>query len=134
VNTKRRQSVWSTYRSISELYYVDEVQRVIPILSHGIDKQHATRGEGKAHTIVCFTTPSMATQVAQRLGIAHFALFAIKKSAIPKHCIQWENSEACPTAALLYCFCHHIDKDAVELVDCFPTPSGAQASSGAQAY
>lgn len=117
----RRKSVWSTYRNISELYYVDDVEQVIPILSNGIDKEHALRGEGKSHTIVCFTKPSMATQVAQRLGIDHFALFTIKKSAIPKHCIQWEKPESCHTAALLYCFCKHIDKDAVELVDCYPS-------------
>lgn len=112
-------SAWSTYRSAAELYYVDEVEQVISVLSDGIAKENATHGEGKGHTIVCFTKQSMATAVARRLGIAHVALFSIKKNAIPKHCIQWEKPEACPTGALMYCFCDHIDKDAVELVDCF---------------
>ncbi len=63
----------------------------------------------------------MALAMAQRLGIAHFALFAIKKNAIPKHCIEWEKSATCAADAILYCFCDHIEKDAVELIDCFET-------------
>ena len=89
------------------------------MLSNGITKEHALHSDGKTRTIVCFTKPNMATAVAQRLGIAHFALFRVKKNAIPKHCIQWEAPAHCNSGALLYCFCDHIDKDAVELIDCF---------------
>lgn len=111
-------SAWSVYRTAQELYYVDDLAQVISVLSHGIAKQRATHGEGKVHTIVCFTKRSMAAAVAQRLGMVQFALFAIKKNAIPKHCIQWEKLETGNADALLYCFCDHIDKDAVELVHC----------------
>ena len=114
-------SAWSTYRSARELYYVDDIEQVVPILSTGIGQAGAVHGEGRVHTIICFTKRTMATAVAQRLGMANFALFAIKKNAIPKHCIQWERLENHDTGALLYCFCDHIEKDAVELVDCFQT-------------
>lgn len=114
-------SAWSTYRSTRELYYIDRVEQVVSILSTGITKKSTLCGEGKTHTIVCFTKRNMALAMAQRLGIAHFALFAIKKNAIPKHCIEWEKSATGQADAILYCFCDHIAKDAVELIDCFET-------------
>jgi hypothetical protein len=112
-------AAWRTYRNTEELYYIDDIEQVISVLSNGIAKEHATNSEGKTHTIVCFTKRAMAATVARRLGIAHFALFRVKKNAIPKHRIQWEAPERSNTGALLYCFCDHIDKDAVELIDCF---------------
>ena len=113
---------WQSYEQAKTLYHVAPWERALQISLGGI---RAPEGDDEP-AIWFFTDKSWAGEVAASIGLQNFALFSIRKGAIKRETIRWDNvAEHCALVSF-YCLRSHIPQSYVRWIGTYSvglTPS-----------
>lgn len=95
---------WESYERTSRLYHVTRVSNIAKIAVGGLKAGAAVDIGGVEHPAIwIFTDKSWATNVAGSIGMGEFALFSIRKAAVKRDLIRWDNvAELCARVSF-YC-------------------------------
>ena len=138
---EQERRAWQSYENGKTLYHVTPAKSALAIQVGGI-VSHSTVDDEPA--IWFFTEKDWAAEVAQSIGMHEYALFSIRKSAIKRELIRWDNVGELYAAVSFYCIKKHIPRSYVSLVGCYrirqeeiasltiPSVTGATTSAGGQ--
>lgn len=129
---------WQSYEQAKALYHVSAAKpdNWLRMIVDGIRPKPGGWGIDDGPAIWFFTDERWAAEVAASIGLQDFALFRIRKSAIKRELIRWDNvAERC-AAVSFYCLQSHIPKSYVRWMGNYSvvlTPSQMAAAEQALA-
>jgi hypothetical protein len=122
------QAAWKNYENADTLYHLsgflvgvdDFVPVMDSILTEGLKAGSTVETEsGKTPAIWFFVDKKMAGSIAQGMLIQDFLLFSIRKDAIPRHTIRWDNVAESWAPFSFYALGERVPPGCIRFVDIF---------------
>ncbi len=119
----REQQAWENYDKVKTLYHLtritpdSDLSVISKITQKGIMSGSTVDTESGVQPAIWFVVDKKAAVlVARELVMEHFALFSIRKRAIPRGTIRWDNVAEHSAAFSFYCLLDHIPPSYIHFV------------------
>ena len=111
---------WESYERTNRLYHVAPVSNIAQIAVGGLNTGTTVNIDGVGHPASWFfTDKDWAGDVAGSIGMGEFALFSIRKAAVKRDLIRWDNvAELCARVSF-YCLKERIPPSYISFIGAY---------------